>query len=383
MNLEEDKKEVVEMVERQPQRDRGLVRELEKLKREHMEEALRKVREFNKTPKEVKEYLDRFVIGQDAGKKVLSLYIACHFKDLSDMINREIQTHGNLDEMFKQKMRHKENILIIGPTGVGKSYTIEVLCRPDFLGIPFTIEDMTKFSEAGYVGSKVEEIPYNMLVNANFNVYLAQLGVYYLDCIDKIKKAQGLIGRDVSGEGVQNSLLRPIEGTTVTLPKYLESKVPSISTNLNLFVASGVFDGLQDIVEERIEKEGRRCEDWRREMKSEDLIEFGMIPEFVRRFPVRVFYNQLTENDLVRIMKESEDSPVNTYKERARKWGIDLRFTQDALEEIAKYAVREKMGAGGIITIMTNILTDDFFEKFGYETGTLEINGQYVRERLR
>jgi ATP-dependent Clp protease ATP-binding subunit ClpX len=378
------------MAEREAQqRDRGLIRDLRAASRQHQQEALEKIRQFSKTPKQVYEYLDRYIVGQESGKRLLSVYISCHFKEISDMLSAN---GSNIDEMLKRKMSYKENILMIGPPGCGKTRSIDILCRPDFLGIPSVTEDMTKFSESGYVGAKVEDIPYHMFIAANKNPYLASFGIYELDCIDKIRKAENLVGRDVSGEGVQNSLLRPIEGTTVILPPNLQSEVPTLSTNYNLFVASGVFDGLEDILKRRLDKEGRleRLErelgsnfDWRGELRSEDLIEFGMIPEFTRRFPVRVFYNQLTEDDLTKILRDTQDSPKNTYIERARKWGIELRFAEDAYREIAKYAVREQMGAGGLVTAMSNMFTNEFFEKFGEYRGSIEVTPQYVREKLR
>jgi ATP-dependent Clp protease ATP-binding subunit ClpX len=362
------------------------VRELKKLNKANTEQLMANIRGFNKTPKDVKEYLDRFVIGQDGGKKLLSLHISSHFKSLSRMMDEEMRANGSIDGIFNRKMPYKENIIIIGPSGCGKTTTVEAACKPEFLNIPFVVEDMTKFSEAGYVGSKVEEIPFDMLANAKMNPYMAQVGIYYLDSIDKIRRSRGVSGRDVSGEGVQNGLLRMLEGTKVTLPKYMsdpkEGSLPTLSTNLNLFVASGVFDGLEAAVKQRLEKERRTAFDWRTEMKSEDLIEFGFIPEFVRRFPARVFYDQLTENDLVRIMKEVENSPVKVYKERAANWGINLTFTDDACAEIAKYAVREKIGAGGIMTVLCNILTDELYERAGYDRSPLEVDVPFVNRKL-
>jgi len=341
------------------------------------EEALYPILEFNKTPREVKEFLDQYIIGQEEGKKVISTAIAFHYKRLADAINNEIKNNGrNLYQALKDVKNPKGNIIIIGNSGCGKTYTAEKVS--ELVNVPMIKVDITKFSETGYVGRDVGEIPIEMLYSAQGNPLLAQVGIVYIDEIDKIAGAQ-VVGRDVSGFGVQNGLLKIVEGSDITLGEM------QFSTKNILFIAGGAFDGLEQIVKKRLERQKVRLDgkDWSNYLLTQDLAEYGITTQLSGRFPVRVFYKPLTSDDLVKIMKKSKDSPLNAYINDFKTWGIELSVTDDALKEIADFAALEGTGARGLIGILNRVLSDDMYKLPGEYKGVLKVDKKYVERRLK
>jgi len=358
--------------------------QLEELDRRKMEEALTPILEFDKTPEEFKKYLDDYIIGQEDGKKILATYISYHFKRLSNSLKMEMENNGhNIEEALKNTSNPKTNILIIGPSGVGKTETARR--SSDAIKAPFIKEDLTKFSETGYVGRQLDEILLDLLVAAKGNYYLAQMGIVYLDEIDKVAGAR-VIGRDVSGTGVQNCLLTLTDGIENTFN--IHGMPITISTEHVLFIAAGSFEGspnspsLKKIVERRLKRYGIRDKDWTESLLTEDLITYGMSRQLMGRFPVRVFYRELTREDLVKIMTDCKESPLKAYKKDFEVWGIDLEITRDALEEIARYAEKEKIGARGLTAILSKVLKDPMYELPGKYEGEFKIDVDYVKNVL-
>lgn len=341
-------------------------------------EAVRKIIEFNKTPAEIKSYLDRFVIGQEKGKKIIATAIAFHYRRLGNALKQAIVESGeDIDKALQNTKTPKANILMIGPTGCGKTYTGEVVSR--LVGVPFVVEDLTKFSEVGYVGQNVTDILVDLLISAGGNPHVAQMGIVYLDEIDKIAM-ELVVYKDVSGKGVQKGLLKLVEGADNTIE--IGKDRVMLSTRHVLFIAGGVFDKLQKIVERRM-KEHNLEGDWKDYLLPDDLLTFGMERQLVGRFPVRVVYDQLTANDLTEIMTKSEDSPLRAFTNDLKAWGIDLKLTDSALKEIAKRAEQEGTGARGLVSILHRVLLDDMYRLPGNFTGELIIDENYVREKLK
>jgi len=320
-------------------------------------------------PKEIKGMLDSYVIEQDKAKKVLAVAVYNHYKRLASV------TEKTSDDVEIQK----SNVLIIGPTGCGKTLLAQTLAR--FLDVPFAIADATALTEAGYVGEDVENIVLSLVQNADYDIEKAQKGIIYIDEIDKISQRgdNPSITRDVSGEGVQQALLKIIEGTIASIPpkggrKHPQQDYVKVDTSNILFVCGGTFTGLEKVVERRITQKsmgfGAKIADKKEvnigellgQVKPEDLIKFGLIPEFLGRLPIVTSIGELNENSLVKILTEPKNALVKQYQELFKVEGVDLQYTDEALDAMAKEAVARKSGARGLRAIMEETMLDIMYE---------------------
>ena len=357
---------------------------------------------FNFLPRDIKAHLDRFVIKQDEAKKVLSIAVCDHYNHANYLRRLEKEDAARAEETEYAK----QNVILVGPTGVGKTYLIKHIA--ELIKVPFVKADATKFSETGYVGGDVEDLVRELVQKADGDLNLAQFGIIYIDEIDKIASAANLIGRDVSGRGVQTTLLKLMEETEVPVrsmndlqaqlqaafefQKRGKAKRETINTRHILFVVSGAFERLKQQVSRRISQGqiGFSAEPVKvmdnelfQYVTTQDFLEYGFEPEFIGRLPVRVVCEELDADDLYKIMKFSEGSLLRQYERAFRAYGIEISFDDEALRLIADAAAKEKTGARGLLTVFEKLFRDYKYHLAGSGLSQLRVTAELVREPKR
>src|SRR3954452_18077212 len=355
--------------------------------------------EFNLLPRDIKAHLDRFVIKQEEAKKVLAIAVCDHYNHANYLRRLEKEDPNRAQEIEYMK----QNVILVGPTGVGKTYLIKHIA--DLIKVPFVKADATKFSETGYVGGDVEDLVRELVHKADGDVNLAQFGIIYIDEIDKIASSANMIGRDVSGRGVQTTLLKLMEETEVPLRSMNDlqaqlqaafefqrkgkAKRETINTRHILFVVSGAFERLKQQVSRRISR-GQigfsagpspvMDNELFQYVTTSDFVEYGFEPEFIGRLPVRVVCEELDGGDLYKIMKFSEGSLLRQYERAFRAYGIEISFEDEALQLIAEAAAQEKTGARGLLTVFEKLFRDFKYHLAGSGLTQLRVSSELVRE---
>lgn len=349
---------------------------------------------FDFKPKQVFEYLNQFIIGQEEAKKALSISICDHYNHVKKVHSKS----SKVDHYVKQ------NVLMLGPTGVGKTYLVKKLAQ--LVGVPFIKADATKFTEAGYVGANVEDTIRDLITAADGNVELAQYGIVYIDEADKLAGSRRVAGKDISGRGVQNGMLKLLEETEVDTKSPFDmmaqmnsmlmgskSKTPkTINTKNILFIFSGAFSGLEETIKKRMqiktiglspEVQTQEKDNYFKYVTTKDLMDFGLEAELIGRLPVRVHLDHLTSDDLFKILKESKESILHQYTDAFESYGIELIVEDSAHKEIAKMAFKEKTGARSLMTILEKILREYKFELPSANINTLRVNKELVQDPAR